>query len=311
MPTRWGPLFLFAVTGCTAEVDVAQDALLVHELTAVDTSRSTTELDGFPALPEREIQMLAWVGPHPAENELGHGPDTRPLLIMSHGWGGLPTKFDEMATELAIDNVVVVAPRFPMTNQDAPAGSVLGIADLHNQPGDISFLLDWIESQVADDTSVLYRRFDLDQLVLLGHSMGGSTTIALTRMDEWLDPRPKATILVAASGMATALSFGEVPQDAPGPPTLLIHGLADPIVDFEDSEIHYDKFSGERALVGVVGAQHSDLIEGDDTDAQALRDVTRSLTRAFVAEFGQDEDADLDGLLESLGTDGHDVRGGF
>lgn len=306
MSTRVAFTALLVASACTTEVEVSQDTLLVHELRATDTTRSTTELDGFPAIPERQIDMLAWVGPHNAE-----GADQRPLLIMSHGWGGLPTKFDAIATELAMDDVVVVAPRFPMTSQDAPAGSVLGIVDLHQQPADISFLLDWLESQVIDEASVLYRRFDMDQLVLLGHSMGGSTTIALTRMDPWIDPRANAAILVAASGMATGIGFGEVEEDLAGPPTLLIHGLSDPIVDFADSEIHYDLFAGDRALVGVVGAQHSDLIEGSDDEGAQLRDVTRSLTRAFVAEYGEGRSADLTGLLETLGTDGHDVRGGL
>ena len=60
----------------------------------VDTTRSTPEVGNDTGREERVFDVVVWLPGTVAD------PD-RPLLLMSHGWGGGPHKFDALATAIA------------------------------------------------------------------------------------------------------------------------------------------------------------------------------------------------------------------
>jgi fermentation-respiration switch protein FrsA (DUF1100 family) len=95
----------------------------------------------------------------------------RPLILFSHGYHGAPSKFTKLFSAWAAAGYVVAAPRFPLTsNRGAPYDSV---ADIANQPGDISFVL----------TQLLHgpfrSRIDASRIGAAGLSLGGGTTYNL------------------------------------------------------------------------------------------------------------------------------------
>jgi predicted dienelactone hydrolase len=58
--------------------------------------------------PERRLRVLVWQ-PEPRRE--------RPLVLLAHGFGGLPEKFDAFARDLAHAGYEVAAPAFPLTNE--------------------------------------------------------------------------------------------------------------------------------------------------------------------------------------------------
>src|SRR5437016_4921682 len=85
------------------------------ERTVVDATRETPANGTFAGAPSRTLRVLIWVAS-------GKGSPARPLLIMAHGFGGLPEKLDAFARFVAMQGFVIAAPAFPLTNQDAPGG---------------------------------------------------------------------------------------------------------------------------------------------------------------------------------------------
>src|SRR5262249_21190249 len=147
---------------------------------------------------------------------------TAPLLVMAHGFGGLPERFDAFARAVAGAGYVVAAPAFPLTNEDAPGGHDVGLRDAVNQPGDVRFVIGRLleAAQAADDP--LGGRILPAQIAVLGHSLGGATVIGLTRKNCCRDDRVGATILVAAAAFLAGVHGSDPITE--GPPTLLIHG---------------------------------------------------------------------------------------
>src|SRR5439155_25702229 len=98
----------------------------------VDSSRATPRTSKYAGAPDRTLRVLIWQPNRP-------GPS--PLLVMAHGFGGLPEKFDAFARTVAGAGYVVAAPAFPLTNENAPGGHDVGLRDQVNQPADVSFVI--------------------------------------------------------------------------------------------------------------------------------------------------------------------------
>jgi len=101
-------------------------------------------------------------------------PDSsvRPLVVMSHGYGGSWRNLDWLAALLAEQGYIVAAPDHPGTstfNKD-PAQA----ATLWERPRDLSRTIDAL---AADPR--LAGKVDVDRIAAIGHSLGGWTVTAL------------------------------------------------------------------------------------------------------------------------------------
>lgn len=260
----------------------------------VDTTRRTPPTAAYAGASSRTLRVLIWK------------PDAHrvlPLLVMAHGFGGLPEKFDAFARTVAAAGFVVAAPAFPLTNEDAPGGHELGLRDLPNQPGDLSFLITALLEANANATDPLHGQLAAPSVALLGHSLGGVTALALTRKDCCRDARVQATIL-ASTPTLLADVFGSDPITR-GPPTLVLHGMNDPTVGYQTAVDLYAAIAPPRFLVGLRDAGHSEALESQSTPAIAARDAAQQATIAFLNLVFGNQAAPWSATLQRLASDGN------
>lgn len=282
----------------------APEDVLSTERILVDPSRATPAKPGFDGAPERTVATRLWWAPEAPRGPVC-GRDGCALVVLAHGFGGNPMRFDAYARHLAARGWVVAAPRFPLTSEEAPGGHLTGLGDLVSQPGDVTFVIDELLAASADGSDPLAGRVDGERIAVMGHSLGGATVIALTRLPCCTDPRVDAVIGVAPAAFIVEGVFGEE-ITAAGPPTLSIAGERDPVVQPAGVRALHDGFAPPRAYLQVAGANHVDLIENYGPPSPNLI-PTEEASVAFLAEFVTGERGALAPTLERLAADGHVV----
>jgi predicted dienelactone hydrolase len=124
-------------------------------------------------------------------NDLGRGrvfpvdlylPNTNslaPVIVISHGLGSDRQTFAYLATHLASYGFAVAVPEHPGSNAQQIQSLVNGLAnqitaptELADRPLDIKFMLDELKRSFGD-------RLNLEQVGILGQSLGGYTSLAL------------------------------------------------------------------------------------------------------------------------------------
>ncbi len=264
----------------------------------IDTSRETPVTAMFSGAPERTLRTLIWQSD-------AKGP--LPLIVLAHGLGGLPEKFDALGRALAVAGVVVAAPAFPLTNEQAPGGHEAGLGDVVNQPADTSFVISRLLEANRTPGDPLNSRIVSGHIAVLGHSLGGVTVVALTRKNCCRDDRVRASI-IAAAPWGLAIVFGNDPIAASGPPTLIIHGTADPAVAYESSPQLYDMILPPRFLVGIAGAGHSEGLESQVEPPVPARDATQRAAIGFLRAVFEGADGVFQATLAALEAEGHVVQ---
>lgn len=263
----------------------------------VDASRTTPRTSSYTGAPQRTLRVLIW---------RSDGARAQPLLLMAHGFGGLPEKFDAFARTIAAAGYVVAAPAFPLTNENAPGGHDAGFRDFVSQPGDLSFVLSQLLATSDSTTDSLAGAIDPAQIAALGHSLGGTTVIGLTRKTCCLEARVRGVILVAAA-VPLADAFG---QDATvaNLPTLIMQGTADQSVDYSTAPAFYALIGPPRFLIGLTGVGHSEAVESQIDPPIPARDAAQRSSIAFLNAVFRHANAAFDAILVSLATAGNQVR---
>jgi len=96
----------------------------------------------------------------------------RPLVLMSHGYGGSWRNLSWLAIELVQKGYVVAAPDHPGTTTfDRDSGQA---SQLWERPHDLSRVVD----RLIGDSS-LAGRVDTDRIAAIGHSLGGWTVLSI------------------------------------------------------------------------------------------------------------------------------------
>lgn len=281
--------------------------VLAATLSLEDTERTTPVNGTFPGAASRRIEVNLWYAPAPLA-----GPactDARcGLLVLAHGFGGNPDRFDILARSLAARGWIVAALWFPLTNESAPGGFGSAIGDLASQPGDIRFLLDRLLAADAADEGPLRGRIDDSRIGVVGHSLGGATTIALDRHDCCREPRIGANFMVAPATMILPL-FGDSASNG-GSPTLISVGTADAVIPPEMMRGWLADLPGPWTLAVMEEYDHVTHIEAGAVVPFPERiEETASLAHAFFLDAltGADE---LEGELEKLRAAGHEIVSG-
>jgi predicted dienelactone hydrolase len=278
----------------------ASSSIVTSERVFVDSSRPTRANGTFPGAPERTLRVRLW---HPAACA-GDRCAPYPLLLVAHGFGGLPEKFNALAAFIASNGYVVAAPAFPLTNQSAPGGHLSGLTDVVEQPEDLFFVYGELSAASQAPEDDLEGLLDPSQTIALGHSLGGLTVLAWAHSDCCREAPLRGTILVSA---LSALALFEANPIDTGPPTLLIHGTDDPLVSFSFAEPLLETLPEPRALVGVQGAGHAELLESQSEPPIPAREATQRAIVAFLGALLRHDRGALDAAFEQLAGDGHIV----
>jgi len=274
--------------------------------TFVDTGRRTPANAEYGGASDRTLETRLWLTEAPLADRPACVNGRCALVLLAHGFGGNTARLDGIARVLAQAGYVVAAPRFPLTNEAAPGGHTSGLGDTIEQPADLSFVIDQLLAASSDlDDGLLGGRIDATRIAVLGHSLGGATAIAHSRTACCSDPRVGAVVLVAPVTVLVEGLFHESVR-ASGPPTLVVSGSLDPVVQPEGPAAFYDAVAPSKVHVLLEGADHVDLIENTGAPAPALL-VTAGLVSAFFDQ-SLGSGGGLVTVLDELDSQGHLVR---
>jgi predicted dienelactone hydrolase len=219
----------------------------VRTVTFVDTSRPTAPNGDFPGAPERTLVTEIW---YPA---LGSGRDVPvdavaapyPVVIHSHGF--LDSRAGEafVSQHLASRGYIVAATDYPLSHGGAPGGAT--VSDVHNQPGDWSFILDQILAEFGEAA-------DSERIGASGLSLGGLTTLLVTYHRDLRDPRIRAALPMAGPGCFFTRRFFRTTEV----PLLVLHGDSDLIVPVrENGRRGYRRAPAPKFLVQLRNGSHT------------------------------------------------------
>jgi len=240
-----------------------------RSLTLVDATRTTDAVTGRLAeRPERTIEVEVVypaegeAGPVPTDEEVVAGgvsvvdappaPDVFPLVVFAHGWNGRADHFRGFAERWAREGYVVALPTFPLSR----AG--IAVADLADQPGDISFVVDELAGLAADDP--LAGHIDVERLAVGGHSLGAATTFGIAYNSCCLDGRIDAAIPVA--GGSLPFEGGDY-EDRPATPMLLVHGARDATVPVVAGDAMFEQARSPVWYLRPAEADHVTVFTGE------------------------------------------------
>lgn len=236
------------------------------ETTYVDDARGTPRSGDVPSEPTRTIETTTFLPE-------GEGP--YPLLVFSHGLSATVESYRPLLERIAGAGFVVVAPTFPLTNADAPAGPDPG--DTQNQPGDVSFLVDTVQAAVEAGEEPFADRVDPELVGAFGHSNGAITTLGVTANTCCRDERIDAAAVL--SGTPAPFGDGEYDYDDV-PPMLLVHGTADVQVAHESAVRVFNELDDVKGLLSMPEVDHTEFLapggRGFDAAVATIQDFFRS-----------------------------------
>ncbi|MBC7172727.1 MAG: hypothetical protein H5U40_09885 [Polyangiaceae bacterium] len=222
-------------------------------VTLVDESRTTPASGDAPELPSRTLEVAIW---YPASAR-GTGTSLAsggafPLVVYSHGLSSFNSEGSKLAGHLASRGYVVMAPGFPLSRLGADGGPT--VIDIANQPGDVSFVIDFALASSAEGDHLLEGAIDPERIAAVGLSLGGLTTLLATYHATLRDPR-----IDVAAAMAPPASFlGEAFYDTRIAPLLLLSGDIDAIVPHDpNAATAFERADPPVSLFTFVAGTHT------------------------------------------------------
>ena len=243
----------------------------------IDTSRPTAANGDFGGLAHREYDTRVWF---PRVENKQVAPGAHPLVVYSHGFASGKIAGAYLASFLARQGYIVVAADYPLTRMGAPGGA--RVADVVNQPADVSFLIDTLLGWDADPDSPFYKRVDAGRIGVVGVSLGGLTSTLVAFHPRWRDQRVKLAISIAGpSAMFEERFFQASPL-----PFMMVASTDDALVDYERHAAPIlDKITG-ATLLSISNGSHMGysglsryLRWLRNPDAVACRYIERQLAR--------------------------------
>ncbi len=302
-------LFLAAVSpslpGCVAKPSAADSATGPPDVPPPDApgpwvvGHTSTTLDGVGA-PDRTLPVDVWypaepgteVGAIPAAypllGDIALGSDQAfdglpvaaldaPLLVFSHGYGGIHIQSTALMEALASHGFVVASAGHTGNTQSAPEDDFDTAAS--RRVPDVAAVIDWFAAGGAPAAD----QVDLSRLGVLGHSFGGMTTLgagagwagappidgvgALMPISAVVDSTLQADDRPSSNAGFTAEQLGTITQ-----PVLLLGGTEDRSVPVENNALAFDWLTGSAAVtrVDIIGANHTHFANVCDIGALLL-----------------------------------------
>lgn len=318
-PDALGPFAVGRTSFTIVDADRDGRELPVDAWYPVDPENAT----GAPAL--YQVSILVWIFPlvftTPSEIALDAPPASEarrfPLIVFSHGSGGLRYQSFFLTEILASHGFVVVAPsHVGNTLLDEIGGTSAPMTDMMvARPLDVSYLITRMLEKNEDPADPFYRTIDADRIGVCGHSFGGFTSLAMAAgfgadpppdlapdlpeelqldLPEDLEPVPPDPRVDAIVPIAPVSSwFGDSELAGINVPTLIIGGTHDTTTPIATESVRaYELIPAPVFRADLDGAVHfsfsnsCDLIQGmrEKGIPQALIDAL--LGTEFTAPCG-------------------------
>jgi predicted dienelactone hydrolase len=267
-----------------------------ERFTAVDTTRPTPADEEYAGADERVLEGEIW---RPAGLER-----PGPLVVYSHGFMSFRREGLYLARFLASHGYTVVAADYPLTGFGAPGGPQL--ADVVNQPGDVSFLITTLLARSTDPQDSLHNTIDPGQIAVAGVSLGGLTSLLAGFHRELRDPRIAAVVSIA--GPTSILGPGFFAGG--NPPLLMVYGSGDAIVTYRDNALPVLAEYPDTILVTLANASHAGFAQAASTLMRFIDNPDVIGCKAVVENLHLEATRQNLAFLEKLdqGDDGVDTR---
>jgi predicted dienelactone hydrolase len=200
-----------------------------------------------------------------------------PLIIFGHGYNVTPAPYSRLLTAVARSGYVVAAPVFPLENEYAPGGP--NENDLPNQAGDMSLVINSLQTPLRRRTKRIAAMTNLQQIAVAGQSDGGDTALAAA-YGPGRDPRIKAGVIFSGAEDPFAPHFSMPQHDSPA--LLAVQGTADTINPPWQT---YEFFAGAAApkyLLKLLGASHQPPYTQPGPDLRMVKDVTLAFLDRYL-----------------------------
>jgi predicted dienelactone hydrolase len=223
---------------------------LWYPATTTTTAGETYMLSSyFPFLSFPEGTFVALDNPNVVD-----GDDSFPLLVFSHGNGGVRTSFISLMEHLASWGFVVAACDHAGNSSNDPPNSDISF-QLSDRPRDISLVIDNVLSQFGSEL-----RINEAQVGVLGHSYGGLTTLLVAAglgQEVPPDGRVKAILPISPS-VSDILDLSNVNL-----PLLVMGGDLDTVtpIDPNNDLVFHETRGVPRWRVDISGAGHNSFSE--------------------------------------------------
>lgn len=197
----------------------------------------------FEGLPYRQFESTVWF-PKSQENE------RYPLIVYSHGLMSERGDTNYILQQLSSRGYIVLAANYPLTSNTS--GDALLIADVVNQPADISFLINRITDPTTDAGKAFSHLIDENRIGVMGYSLGGLTSTLAAYHPTYLDRRIKAVVSLAGP---TAM-LDDVFYQTNSIPFMMVAGTSDEMVPYDDHAAIILERINNSVLVKIEQGSH-------------------------------------------------------
>lgn len=254
---------------------------------AVESDAAPESIDYTDYIPASVTDVVGPIDlplvPTPAvrDAELAGGP--WPVVVFSHGFGGVRVQSADLTSHVASHGYVVVSTDhfgrslpdlLPCLFVPPLEGCVLSFDDAG--PDDVTEMLDWLAAPPA----WLEGAVDLESLGIMGHSAGAGTTVTVANADDRFD-----VALPLAGGDALTRDI----------PVLRMAGTCDGIIPADVTNAAYEAGPPQEVNVEILGAGHlafADLCAAEfasvGEDVLAGRDDVNELFLDQLLQLGAD-----------------------
>lgn len=183
----------------------------------------------------------------------------RPLIVFSHGHGGIAIQSTRLMEQLASHGFVVVAPSHTGNTQAddtaiPPTNVPIAQAMLDRVP-DVSFVIDHLLARNTTIDDPFFGRIDGLNVGVTGHSLGGFTALAVKSGYQGILPDARVDAILPIAPAATAISDAELANVTV--PTLFLTGTLDPLLAEEIRAAGLIQSSPFNYRADVIGATHT------------------------------------------------------